>query len=224
MSDIDFESDAPAKVGADGDTLTRLTALAALLLEAQMEGAALDAQLEEKEQAIRRLSEEDIPNLLREAGLSEIKLKDGTKIIVKDDIECSLGSREDDADRRAKALRWLEASELGGIIKTEVAVPFGRDSAEEVKELRKQLEALGYQAELHEDVHYQTLKSTLKTERERRAALRAARKDPNKPLSAKEQKIMGDIPEDIFSLRAFARATLKLPDGAPKPGKIRKRK
>lgn len=220
---IDFEADAPANTEPEGDALKRLAQMAGQLLEAQYEGARIDAELVAKEAEIRRLAEEDIPNLLKECGLSEIKLEDGTRVLVSEELECSIGPQEDPV-RRSKALGWLVDNRLGGIIKTGVVVPFGKDSEAEVNELREKLNELGYVAELEQDVHWQTLRSTLRAERQRRAELRAKRKNPDAPLTPAEQKVMGDIPEDVFGLRAFAKASLKLPDGVQKPEKIRKRK
>lgn len=218
---IDFEQDVAKN--DDEDSLARLTKLAALLLACMHAGASLDAQLEVIESDIRRLVEDDIPSLLKEVGLAEIKLEDGTKISVKEDLQLSLGSREIDPERRARALHWLTAAGLGGIIKTEVAVPFGRNSEEEVVKLREALAEMGYDAGLNEDVHFQTLKSTINAERLRRDAMRLARADQSAPLTDAEAKLMGPIPADIFALRVLNKATLKWAEGVPKPGKIRKR-
>lgn len=218
---IDFENDVGAAAGED--SLTRLSKMTETLLASMRRGAALDAELEVVEADIRRLTEDDIPSLLKEVGLSEVALEDGTKVSVKEDLELSLGGRETDPERRARALHWLTAQNLGGIIKTEVAVAFGRNVEKEVIALREALAKMGHDAELHEDVHFQTLKSTIKAERLRREELRLARPDPNKPLTKAEMKTMAPVPEDIFALRVVNKAILKWPDSVPKPGKIRKR-
>jgi len=193
---LDFEADARAPAVADDDALKRLATLTEQLLLAQFDAARLDSELSTKEEAIRRLAEEDIPQLLKECGLSEVKLADGTKVTVTNELECSISE-----ERRAAAMAWLRERNLGGVIKTLVAAQFGKGEEEEAQRAYKALLRLQVQAELKETVHPQTLKATLKAERE------AGR----------------DVPVETFALRPFDRAKLALPDGTAKPPKIRKR-
>lgn len=58
----------------------------------------------------KRLSEEDIPNLLSEFGLSEIKLKSGEKVIVKDDASITIKND-------SLFFLWLKNREEDDIIK-----------------------------------------------------------------------------------------------------------
>lgn len=193
---LDFEQDARPAV-ADDDALKRLATLAEQLLLAQFTAAQLDAQLAKQEEAMRRLSEEDIPQLLKECGLSEVKLADGTKVTVNSELECSISE-----ERAAAAMAWLRDKNLGGVIKTLVAVQFGKGDEEQARAVYRLLLEQHVPVELKETVHPQTLKAALKAERE------AGR----------------DVPVDTFALRPFDRAKLTLPDGAPKPAKVRKRK
>lgn len=233
---INFESDAAPQEPA-ADSLQRLSALCATLLEEQWRAAGLDEQLISSEARIRQLSEVDIPELLKECGLSEVKLADGTKVKVAADLECAITK-----ENRAAAFAWLREHELGGIIKTLVALEFAKGDELKARALRSMF-ALGLSSEavdaivkhatatvnatqtepekfepmlaalhdvlsnpppaiLDEDVHWQTLKATLKAER---AAGR-------------------DVPELTFSLRPFDKAKLELPEGVDKPPTVRKRK
>lgn len=196
MSDINFEEDA-APLALPADRLQRLGALCAALLQQQFAAADLDAQLQRKEDDIRKLSEEDIPELLRECGLTEVRLADGTKVTIGDEIDCGITD-----ERKPSALAWLREHNLGGIIKTFVGAAFGRGSEQDARKLLGKLREEGYQAAMTEDVHYQTLKATIKAER---AAGR-------------------EVPAETFSLRPYVKTVLSLPEGAPKPPRIRKRK
>lgn len=195
-NDLNFEADA-APVAASEDSLKRLGTLCDLLLLAQFEGARLDELLAQQERLIRRLAEEDIPGLLKECGLSEVRLKDGTKVTVTPELDCSITD-----ERREEALRWLRGHNLGGIIKTFVEVRFGRGDEAEASILCDKLVEMGLEPEKTEDVHWQTLKSTLKAERS------AGR----------------EVPAETFALRPFEKAKLTLPDGRARPAPIRKRK
>lgn len=192
-----FEQDARAPQVADDDALKRLATFSEQLLLAQFTAAQLDAQLAEQEELIRRISEDDIPSLLKECGLSDVRLLDGTRVTVAEELECSISE-----ERAPVALAWLREKNLGGVIKTLVAAQFGRGEEAAAKAVYKFLLEKNVPAEMKETVHPQTLKATLKAER---AAGR-------------------DVPVEPFALRPYEKAKLTLPDGAPKPAKVRKRK
>ena len=71
------------------------------------------------------ISYENIPNILAEKGLSEIKLADGSQVTVKRIVNAYL-PKEDKMEERKKALEWLRKNDLGDIIKNDILVSFGQ--------------------------------------------------------------------------------------------------
>ena len=193
---IDFEVDSGGEA-PEGDSLKRLAALVLELRTEEYNVARLDEELQAAEQFVRRLSEEDIPGLLSECGLQEMKLLDGSKVTVSAELDCGITE-----ERRSAAMRWLRGNNLDGIIKTSVAVQFGRGSDEEMLALVARLHEEGMSVAAIESVHYQTLKATLKEER---AAGR-------------------NVPEELFNLRPYSKAKVTPPPGVSAPRKPRKRK
>ena len=164
------------------DALNQITALAMLLRAAEAEVAAITTELQVSKENVRRLQEEDLPELMRELNLSEIKLLDGSSVKVVDEIDCSISE-----ERRARAHAWLTENGFGGIIKSAITVEFGRDEhAEAVAATRKIHDATGRDALLKEGVHPQTLKAFVK-----------------------EQLAAGvAVPQELFGLRPYSKAKL----------------
>ena len=193
---IDYEADAGGTAPA-ADSLKRLAALVNELRREEFRLAALDEELQQAERVVRQLAEEDIPGLLTECGLTEMRLLDGSRVTVSAELDCGITE-----ERREAALRWLRANNLDGIIKATVAVQFGRGEDDAMLRLAQRLLEQGFPASTSETVHYQTLKAALKEER---AAGR-------------------DVPPELFGLRPYSKAKVTPPPGVKPPPKPRKRK
>lgn len=193
---IDYESDA-APEAPPGDSLKRLAGLVLALRTEEFNLARIDAELQAAERKVRELAEEEIPMLLAECGLSTVTLVDGSRVTVTQELDCGITEA-----LRPEAHAWLRERGLDGIIKAYVAVQFGRGMDCDMLALAARLRSEGMAVAVAENVHYQTLKSTLKEER---AAGRA-------------------VPEGLFSLRPFSRAKVTPPPGVTPPPKPRKRK
>ncbi len=167
------------------DALQRVADLSNLLIKQTMDVEAAEKALERAKADKLRTEREDLPELLREFGLSEVKLDNGAKVTVKDEVTAAIP-----AARQAEAWAWLEARNYDGIIKTVVSIPFARGEAEDARHTAEELtESLGRPAELARTVHSQTLKAFVK---ERMAAGEA-------------------IPFDLFGVFPYSVATVKLP-------------
>jgi hypothetical protein len=164
------------------DALVRIAHLSRLLRNAEAGAAALATELQEAKEEVRRLQEEDLPELMREVGLSEIKLADGSSVKVVDEVDCNISE-----DRRMRAHEWLTQNGFGGIIKSAVTVEFGRDEHDEALVVAKQIhDATGRLPDLREGVHPQTLKAFIK-----------------------EQMAAGtNIPQELFGIRPYSKAKL----------------
>ncbi len=177
---------------ATKDAVDRVAVLARILLAQQQNVARIEAELATAKADARRTAEVDLPELMLECGLELAKLSDGTKVEIRDEVDCAITEAN-----RPRAHAWLEANGFGGLIKTSVIVAFPREERSEAVALadflftNKQL-----QAEVEESVHPSTLKSFVK---ERMAAGAAP-------------------PADLFSLRPYSKAKLTLPRAvAPRP-------
>lgn len=183
MSAIDFSQDAE-QPGSD-TSLRRVTELAQLFILARDRVAKLEADLETAKEDARLIEQEDLPELLREVGLLEVVLEDGSKVELKDDLSCGISE-----ERRAVAHQWLRDKGLDGVIKTYVAVEYGRGELEQAEALARQITIEEERpAIVEERVHPMTLKALLKEQREKGV----------------------NVPVAPFALRPFSKAVLTAP-------------
>lgn len=115
----------------------------------------LEAQLKEKKQFFNKVQQEEIPNLLNQHGLSEIKLKSGKKVIVKEEASVTVPRKKED-----EFYKFLESREEDDIVKLHFA--FNRMEHEKVKELFTYLGERDFDYTAERKVHPQTLKKYFK--------------------------------------------------------------
>lgn len=132
--------------------LQRAVQLAELLLQMRNKVQDMEKQLEVAKADLRRVEQEDLPELMQELGLETFKLKTGETIEVKPEIDCGISE-----ERRRAAHDWLSANGFGGLIKTEVVAKFGRDERDAAVACAQQIGG-----EMIERVHPSTLKSFVK--------------------------------------------------------------
>lgn len=167
------------------DALTRITTMARLLVDAIDSVAKADAALKNAKATQLRLEQDDLPELMRELGLSEVKLDDGAAVKVVEDVDCAITD-----ERRPAAHAWLELHGFGGLIKTAVTVDFARDERAAAQACAEHITTdLGLPAQVGERVHPQTLKAFVK-----------------------EQLAMGhSVPFDLFAVRPYSKAKITVP-------------
>jgi hypothetical protein len=133
----------------------------------------LDAQISDLEQRLKELDEqretilkERLPEMLDAIGMREFVLeRSGNMPAVKLKLSAfySAGiSAKWPIEKRKAAYTWLDANGHGDLIKTEVAVPFQRESRGQALMLKEKLEEGGYSVEVEEAVHARTLTAWLK--------------------------------------------------------------
>ena len=132
--------------------LHRAVQLAELLLKLRENVTRLENELETAKKDMRRVEQEDLPDLMQELGLATFKLTTGETIEVKPEIDCGISE-----ERRARAHDWLTTNGFGGLIKTEVVAKFGRDERDAAVACAQQIGG-----EMIERVHPSTLKSFIK--------------------------------------------------------------
>ena len=162
--------------------MKRIVALAQLLAQQQSDVDRLEEELKEAKKAARTTEREDLPTLMEELGITELKLEDGSVVKVVPDCECGITERTRDA-----AMRWLAENGFGGLIKTQVIATYGRGERENALKAFEKLVDEPADVLLKEDVHHSTLKSFVK-----------------------EQIAAGNaLPMDTFNVIPFNKATIK---------------
>ena len=121
----------------------------------------LQSQLKEKEEAIsllkhkiRDLEERIIPEMMQEAGVSLLKLKDGSTVEVKPFYAAKIPE-----SRVEEAFSWLRDKGFEDLIKNTVTASFGRGQDNQVSELIGVCEKFGFNYNKKEKVEPMTLKA-----------------------------------------------------------------
>lgn len=170
------------KAKASEDKMEQIVALAQRLVDEKAELKRLEDEVKDAKKALLKTERSDLPDLMMELGLTQIKLENGMVVDVKDDCTASLT-----AATKGAAFKWMIENNFGGLIKTEVSIPYGRGEREQAVELVKTLDAQDIKADLSESVHHSTLKAFVK-----------------------ERLAEGDaIPMELFNVYPFNKATVK---------------
>ena len=119
--------------------LARIVELAQLLVEQKARFEDLEERTKDAKAALMRTEREDLPMLMAEAGLQELRLADGSLVSIKED-----------------------SNGFGGLIKTKIQLALDRGNHEEAVALRDQLAQTHPEVELKEEVHHSTLKAFVK--------------------------------------------------------------
>ncbi len=127
------------------------------LLETQKQIAKIDEQLKKFKEIETTLSEQTIPNLMQKAGVSLIKLKDGSSVEVKPFYAARIPS-----SKVEEAFGWLRQNGHGDLIKNNVMVTFQRKQDNEAKSLVAELREKGHNVKQAEKVEPMTLKAFVK--------------------------------------------------------------
>lgn len=157
MSSFDYlveDLEAVANEAPAQDSLQRLNTLVNKYKEQQETIERLEEQLSQAKTAFFKTAKEDIPNLLMQNGLSEIKLPSGEKVSVKMEVAPTITNMEEFA-------QFLTERGEGSILKTQMEL--GKLDPSIVNSIRKMLvEKLDLYPEIKQTVHPMTLKKYIK--------------------------------------------------------------
>ena len=166
---------------SDGE-LSIVSALANKQLQLVTEVAELEADLKAKKEELRLTSEQELPDAMQAAGLTQIKLNSGENISINEFYNAHISKANQE-----KAYEWLTANGHEGLIKNEVLLKFGREESLVVDETVSALQARGLSPQVRQSVHPSTLKAFVK-----------------------EQFTSGnDIPTEPFGIYIGTKATIK---------------
>lgn len=164
----------------NGD-LERLVAMADLQVKIEADIARLEEELKERKQQLRKVSEEDMPDMMIELGVKEFKLASGKVVKIKEDFYTKIPD-----ERWADAIQWLDSRGFSGIVKSVVTAPFGLGEKDKAEELIENLHEHGVAADLKQTIHPQTLK-----------------------VFVREQVQAGSkIPYDVFGIHPFNKSVI----------------
>ena len=181
MNKIDFETD-------QEEVLTRTKEIRSLSNEVlklrtlEDEMKADEEALKQKQKEADRISQDVIPTMLSEMGLSSLKLADGSSVDVKPFYSASISVKNRDA-----AYKWLREQGLGDIIKNDVTVSFGRNEDNKAADYANLAQSHGYQPTQKLKVEPMTLKALVRERIENKK----------------------DIPANLFNVFVGNRTTIK---------------
>ena len=153
---IDFEKD-------QEEVLTRTTEIKSLsdqvlrLRDLEAEVKAQEEKIKQTQKEIARISEDVIPTMLSEMGLSQLKLADGSSVDVKPFYNASIS-----VANREKAYKWLRDNGLGDIIKNDVVVSFGRHEDNKAVDYANLAKSQGFEPTQKLKVEPMTLKALVR--------------------------------------------------------------
>jgi hypothetical protein len=139
------------------EALSRIAALAELQIQYEAELTRLNSEVEDTTKKLRQVQELDLPETMRECGVSEFKLTSGRKISVKKVYRGSISE-----ERSNECFGWLKDNGHDDIIKNEVKMAFGRGDEEKAAFVVNKLIELGYTPAQKKSVHPQTLFAFIK--------------------------------------------------------------
>lgn len=165
------------------DALERITQLARLAVEQAAEVERLTEQLTAAKTALTRTRQEDLPELMRELGVTSIKLATGQTVTLNEVVHASIP-----VPLRWQAFDWLTQHGFGGLIKTELTLEYGRDEREQaIADAAQIREMTRHSPIVAETVHPQTLRAFVREQLE-----------AGKP-----------VPFDLFGVTTFSEAKIK---------------
>ena len=143
------------------DNMGKIGAVANDVAHTDQEIQDLEDKLKVKKDYKKHLSENVLPNLFAEVGLSELKLADGRHLKVGNYYGASIK----DAKKEA-AFAWLRNKGHGDLIKNQVSCSFGRDEDEKARGLIDTLNKEGYPSSQREWVEPSTLRAFIREQHE----------------------------------------------------------
>ena len=181
------QADAAKEEAAPEDLLKRVEYFGKKQRDVMKQLAEAENQVELLKGQLRRIVEQDLPEVMDQAGMTSFTLEDGSKLTVKAFYSASIPE-----DRKDEAFDWLKENDFDGMIKADVKVSFGKGEFEIAQSFLQFIRGFNetvIQPEYKENVHWQTLRAFVKEQIE-----------GGKPL-----------PLDMFGVFVGRKAELKLP-------------
>ena len=164
MSDLSslMEADTQSKVASplgqdEKGTLGGIAKLAEDIAQKEADVAALEEKLKDAKKALLRLTDEELPLLMTELGVSSFKLSDGSQVEIKKTYGASIP-----VNSREEAFEWLRSNGHGDMVKNVVSVGFGMGEDSMAAEFKDLAMSKGLHPDQKESVHPSTLRAFVK--------------------------------------------------------------
>ena len=156
--EADFEEKMATSVEKlDQGDLTTVAGMARAIRDKEAEVNELEQKLKNEKRALMKLTDEDLPTMLAEIGLTSMKLDDGSEVSIKPQYGASIL-----VDNRPAAYEWLRENGYDDIIKNTVACTFGRGEDDQASAFKAFAEKEGFFAEQNTGIHHTTLRAFVK--------------------------------------------------------------
>jgi len=116
-----------------------------------------EEQIKQLKDKYKTVTEEEMPAMLTELGVSSITLPSGEVVAISTELHCGIPAASKEA-----AYEWLREHNHGDLIKNEIVVKFGRSEDNMVGAVKKLAEELGLKFDEKSSVHSMTLKAFIK--------------------------------------------------------------
>jgi len=146
----------------DDSNLKGVAELAKQIAVQEQTVASKQEELNKAKKELLRLTDEELPSVLTEMGLSGLKLDDGSEVTIKKIFGASIPK-----DQKEEAHQWLRNNGFGDMVKNIVSVNFGMGEDEQAHAMTKQLQDAGLDPEQVERVHSSTLRAWVKEQTEK---------------------------------------------------------
>lgn len=158
MMEADFEENAASSV----EKLDQSGAQTVASIAREIRGTeelieTLEKDLKKAKEALLKLTDQDMPALMAEMGISSLTLDDGAVVKVTQTYGASIL-----VDNRPKAYDWLRDHGYDDIIKNTVMCQFGRGEDDRAKDFADFAAENGYAPEQKTEIHPQTLRAFVK--------------------------------------------------------------
>ena len=149
---MDLEQEAVIKVNTEtsGDIAEKCNKL----LELQKQITKCEDNIKNLRNEERLLSENEIPNLMQQSGISSLKLTDGSSVEVKPFYAAKIPVSKTD-----EAFDWLSFNGFGDLIKNQVSLTFGKSEDNVANSLVEDLKSKGHNVSQKKKVEPMTLKA-----------------------------------------------------------------
>jgi len=158
MMEADFENKQATSVEKiDQQGLTTVAELARQIRDKEVTIEALEETIKEYKKDLQKLTDEEMPAMLAEIGISSFALDDGSTVEVKQTYGASIL-----VQNRPTAFEWLRDHQYGDIIKNTVSCQFGRGEDDQASAFSTFAETHGFLPQQKTEIHPQTLRAFVK--------------------------------------------------------------
>ena len=150
---MDLEKES-TMIKVDTGKSQELSELCTRLLELQKQITKCEDNIKNLRNEERLLSENEIPNLMQQSGISSLKLTDGSSVEVKPFYAAKIPVSKTD-----EAFDWLSSNGYGDLIKNQVSLTFGKSEDNVANSLVEDLKSKGHNVSQKKKVEPMTLKA-----------------------------------------------------------------